>query len=244
MEDIAAGLLVAARREHRCIDRLPEACRPADPAAGYAVQTRVVAALGAVGGWKIGAGEAGEPPMYAPILAHEIHPSGASLAAADFPGALIEAEIAFRMRCDLPRRAGPYDAPTVAAAVEVLPALEIYRSRFEHASAASAPENLADCLANAGLVVGGPTSRQGQDDDPSWDIDLVIDGGTREGRGLRHPVGDPLRLVVWLANELVAQGRMLRAGQVITTGALVLGPLGREVRGEWRGLGAVSVRFT
>jgi 2-keto-4-pentenoate hydratase len=211
---------------------------------GYAIQRRVVAALSdAIGGWKIGAGGPDETPLYAPIPAQAIHASGVTLPISEFPGALIEAEIAFRLRRDLPPRPEPYDAATVASAVEMLPALEIYRSRFHDPNAASQPENLADCLANAGLVVGDPGSPTASPADPVWDIDLVVDGETREGRGLRHPVGDPRRLVVWLANHLAGRGDMLRAGQVVTTGALVLGPLGRDNRGEWRGIGAVSVRF-
>jgi 2-oxo-3-hexenedioate decarboxylase/2-keto-4-pentenoate hydratase len=143
----------------------------------------------------------------------------------------------------------PIPAQAIHASGVTLPisefpgALEIYRSRFHDPNAASQPENLADCLANAGLVVGDPGSPTASPADPVWDIDLVVDGETREGRGLRHPVGDPRRLVVWLANHLAGRGDMLRAGQVVTTGALVLGPLGRDNRGEWRGIGAVSVRF-
>lgn len=248
MEDIAAAALVEARRGHRSITRLPEACRPADDAAGYAVQRRVAAALAAnggrgIGGWKIGAGGPDETPLYAPILAHEIFPSGAALRAADFLGALVEAEIAFRLHRDLPLRAEPYDAVAVAAAVERLPALEIYRSRYVDAGAISPPENLADCLANAGLIVGDPASPSVSAVTLSWDIDLVIDGETREGRGLHHPVGDPLRLVVWLANALNARGDMLRAGQVVTTGALVLGPRGGEVHAVITGVGRVDATF-
>jgi 2-keto-4-pentenoate hydratase len=56
-------------------------------------------------------------------------------------------------------------------------------------------------------------------------------------------VGEPLRLVVWLANTLAARGEMLRAGQVVTTGALLLAPIGHAVDATWRGLGSVSVRF-
>ena len=239
----AAALLIATRRGRQRIARLPEACRPVDVAAGYALQSKVVAGLGEVGGYKIGAGGPDETPLYAPILAHEIHTSGASLSLAAFPGALIEAEIAFRLRCDLPHRDAAYDLAEVAAAVETLPALEIFGSRYLDPGAVSEGENLADCLANAGLVVGDPGSPTASPADPVWDIDLVVDGETREGRGLRHPVGDPRRLVVWLANHLAGRGDMLRAGQVVTTGALVLGPLGRDNRGEWRGIGAVSVRF-
>jgi 2-keto-4-pentenoate hydratase len=244
----AAALLIATRRGRQRIARLPEACRPVDVAAGYALQSKVVAGLGEVGGYKIGAGGPDETPLYAPILAHEIHPSGVSLSLAAFPGALIEAEIAFRLRCDLPHRDAAYDLAEVAAAVETLPALEIFGSRYLDPGAVSEGENLADCLANAGLIVGQPFTppRSGHDasrDIASWNIDLVIDGKTGSVRAARHPVGDPLRLVVWLANHLRGSGDGLRAGQVVTTGALVLAPVGREVRGDWEGLGSVSVRF-
>ena len=244
----AAALLIATRRGRQRIARLPEACRPVDVAAGYALQSKVVAGLGEVGGYKIGAGGPDETPLYAPILAHEIHTSGASLSLAAFPGALIEAEIAFRLRCDLPHRDAAYDLAEVAAAVETLPALEIFGSRYLDPGAVSEGENLADCLANAGLIVGQPfmSPRSGYDasrDIASWNIDLVIDGETGSVRAARHPVGDPLRLVVWLANHLRGSGDGLRAGQVVTTGALVLAPVGREVRGDWEGLGSVSVRF-
>jgi 2-keto-4-pentenoate hydratase len=244
----AAALLIATRRGRQRIERLPEACRPVDVAAGYALQSKVVAGLGEVGGYKIGAGGPDETPLYAPILTHEIHPSGVSLSLAAFPGALIEAEIAFRLRCDLPHRDAAYDLAEVAAAVETLPALEIFGSRYLDPGAVSEGENLADCLANAGLIVGQPFTppRSGHDasrDIASWNIDLVIDGKTGSVRAARHPVGDPLRLVVWLANHLRGRGDGLRTGQVVTTGALVLAPVGREVCGDWEGLGSVSVRF-
>jgi 2-keto-4-pentenoate hydratase len=244
----AAALLIATRRGRQRIARLPEACRPVDVAAGYALQSKVVAGLGEVGGYKIGAGGPDETPLYAPILTHEIHPSGVSLSLAAFPGALIEAEIAFRLRCDLPHRDAAYDLAEVATAVETLPALEIFGSRYLDPGAVSEGENLADCLANAGLIVGQPFTppRSGHEasrDIASWNIDLVIDGKTGSVRAARHPVGDPLRLVVWLANHLRGSGDGLRAGQVVTTGALVLAPVGREVRGDWEGLGSVSVRF-
>lgn len=245
---------MAARREGRHIERLPEGCRPADDAAGYAVQRQVMAALcgrgsdgdGAdgIGGWKIGAGAPDETPLHAPILRRDIHPSGVVLPAADFPDASVETEIAFRLRQDLPARGRPYDIVTVAAAVEILPALELYRSRYRDPGAVSQAENLADCLANAALVVGASSAQPDRSVDTSWDIDLVVDGERREGRALRHPVRDPLRLVVWLADHLVARGEMLRAGQVITTGALLLAPIGRVVAGVWRDLGTVSVRFS
>ena len=245
----AARMLVAARRERRLIERLPLDCRPGDLAAGYAVQAEVAGMLGAIGGWKIGAADPGGTPLHAPIFAQEIHPSGVTLAAKEFTGAIIEAEIAFRLRQDLPVGDVAHDAASVARAVERVPALEIYRSRYREPDAAEEAEQLADCLANGGLIVGvgvgiGVESVMSGGVMPTWDIDLAVDDTLKQVRAARHPAGDPLQLVVWLANHLNRCGGLLSAGQVVTTGALLLAPIGRSVRGECQGLGSVSASFT
>lgn len=245
----AARMLVAARRERRLIERLPLDCRPGDLAAGYAVQAQVAGMLGAIGGWKIGAADPGGTPLHAPIFAQEIHPSGVTIAAKEFTGAIIEAEIAFRLRQDLPVADVAHDAVSVARAVERVPALEIYRSRYREPDAAEEAEQLADCLANGGLIVGvgvgiGVESVMSGGVMPTWDIDLAVDDTLKQVRAARHPAGDPLQLVVWLANHLNRCGGLLSAGQVVTTGALLLAPIGRSVRGECQGLGSVSASFT
>jgi 2-keto-4-pentenoate hydratase len=245
----AARMLVAARRERRLIERLPLDCRPGDLAAGYAVQAQVAGMLGAIGGWKIGAADPGNTPLHAPIFAQEIHPSGVTLAAKEFTGAIIEAEIAFRLLQDLRVGDVAHDAASVARAVERVPALEIYRSRYREPGAAEEAEQLADCLANGGLIVGvgvgiGVEAVMAGGAMPTWDIDLAVDDTLKQVRAARHPAGDPLQLVVWLANHLNRCGGLLSAGQVVTTGALLLAPIGRSVRGEWQRLGSVSASFT
>lgn len=245
----AARMLVAARRERRLIERLPLDCRPGDLAAGYAVQAQVAGMLGAIGGWKIGAADPGGTPLYAPIFAQEIHPSGVTLAAKEFTDAIIEAEIAFRLLQDLRVGDVAHDAASVARAVERVPALEIYRSRYREPGAAEEAEQLADCLANGGLIVGvgvgvGVESVMAGGAMPAWDINLAVDDTLKQVRAARHPAGDPLQLVVWLANHLNRCGSLLSAGQVVTTGALLLAPIGRSVRGECQGLGSVSASFT
>ena len=204
---------------------------------------------GAIGGWKIGAADPGGTPLHAPIFAQEIHPSGVTIAAKEFTGAIIEAEIAFRLRQDLPVADVAHDAVSVARAVERVPALEIYRSRYREPDAAEEAEQLADCLANGGLIVGvgvgiGVESVMAGGAMPTWDIDLAVDDTLKQVRAARHPAGDPLQLVVWLANHLNRCGGLLSAGQVVTTGALLLAPIGRSVRGECQGLGSVSASFT
>jgi 2-keto-4-pentenoate hydratase len=201
--------------------------------------------LGAIGGWKIGAADPGGTPLHAPIFAQEIHPSGVTLAAKEFSGAIIEAEIAFRLLQDLRVGDVAHDAASVARAVERVPALEIYRSRYREPGAAEEAEQLADCLANGGLIVGvGVEAVMAGGAMPTWDIDLAVDDTLEQVRAARHPAGDPLQLVVWLANHLNRCGGLLSAGQVVTTGAMLLAPIGRSVRGEWQGLGSVSASFT
>jgi 2-keto-4-pentenoate hydratase len=244
----AARMLVAARRERRLIERLPLDCRPGDLAAGYAVQAQVAGMLGAIGGWKIGAADPGNTPLHAPIFAQEIHPSGVTLADKEFTGAIIEAEIAFRLLQDLPMGPAAHDPTSVARVVERVPALEIYSSRYRKPGDAGEAEQLADCLANGGLIVGvgidvGVEAVMAGGAMPTWDIDLAIDDTLEQVRAVRHPAGDPLQLVVWLANHLNRCGGLLSAGQVVTTGALLLAPIGRSVRGEWQGLGSVSASF-
>lgn len=240
----AARLLVAARHGRRSIERLPIDCRPTDIAAGFAVQAQVASLLGTIGGWKIGAAEPGSAPLYAPIFTHEMHPSGVTLAAKDLPGALIEAEIAFRLLQDLPAARAPHAPKAVAQAVERIPAIEIYCSRYRTPADAGDAEQLADCLANGGLIVGGrgETVVVGGAA-PTWNIDLAVDEKVEQVRAVRHPAGDPLQLVVWLADHLNRCGGLLRAGQVVTTGALLLAPIGRRVRADWHGLGSVTASF-
>jgi 2-keto-4-pentenoate hydratase len=138
-----------------------------------------------------------------------------------------------------------HDAASVARAVERVPALEIYRSRYREPGAAEEAEQLADCLANGGLIVGvGVEAVMAGGAMPTWDIDLAVDDTLEQVRAARHPAGDPLQLVVWLANHLNRCGSLLSAGQVVTTGAMLLAPIGRSVRGEWQGLGSVSASFT
>jgi 2-keto-4-pentenoate hydratase len=241
----AARMLVAARRERRLIERLPLDCRPADLVAGYSVQTEVAEMLGVIGGWKIGAADPGSTPLHAPIFAQEIHQSGVTLGVQEFPGAIVEAEIAFRLLQDLPVGDAAHDAASVARAVERVPALEIYRSRYRNPGETDEAEQLADCLANGGLIVGvGGEAVTAGGAMPTWDIDLAVDGTFEQVRAVRHPAGDPLQLVVWLANHLNRCGGLLSAGQVVTTGAMLLAPIGRSVRGEWQGLGSVSASFT
>ena len=110
-----ADLLLAARKDMTGgrIATLPDALKPADMAAALAVQHKVAKSF-AIGGWKVGA--PGGTKMCGALPAATIQPSPAKLAPAEHPLRIVESEVAFRMKYDLPRRAAPYTKAEVAAA--------------------------------------------------------------------------------------------------------------------------------
>jgi 2-keto-4-pentenoate hydratase len=69
------------------------------------------------------------------------------------------------------------------------------------------------------------------------------DAGTGTGA---NALGGPEIALTWLANDLIARGLHLRAGDIITTGVVTpffFADLGEVVTAEFDGLGRVEVKF-
>jgi 2-keto-4-pentenoate hydratase len=217
----AAQLLIEAHRTGRPIDRLPEALRPVTIEDAYAIQDHVSAALGTVTAWKVGQGGPTGPISLAPIYADKVHVSGAVLDPATLHGAALEIEFAFRIARDLPERAQPYGYDEVVAAIEgFCPCIEVLGSRFKDRTGFAAAENLADGNANGALIYGGPLADWKGLEFPTQKVELQIDGKTVQTAVGTHPAGDPVKLVVWTANHLMARTGGLKRGDVVTTGSL------------------------
>lgn len=205
----AAALLRAAKTDRHLIDALPEELAPADIATALAVQQGCVDEP--VGGWKCGL-PLGERRILAPIFASAI---------LDAPGPIhvrndtvgVEAELAFVLANNLSPRGAPYDRADVAAAIGAVHlALELVHGRFRDPAAIPFPQMLADRLFNEGIVLGPRIALAAIDT-----IDtLTVDGVPS---AVRHPAGDPLAPLVWLANALSARGDTLHGGATIITGA-------------------------
>ncbi len=244
--EAAAGLLLAARRERAPLaaERLRQCPAPSLTDA-YAIQERVAAELGPVRAWKVGAPSPEAEPVRAPIPAAALHASPAGLAAASFHRIGLEAEIAYRLGRDLPARSEPYTREEVEAAVEaILPAIEIVDTRFADHEAMGALWRLADNQINGGLVLGAAQAAWRSVDPATQPVRLHVDGAVvHEGRG-GNSAGDPVRLLVWLANACGAHCGGLRRGQIVTTGTLTglrfVAP-GADVRAVLPGLGEVAV---
>ncbi len=217
----AALLLLLARREpDQRLDRLPEEWAPADEAAAYEVQHRVMAALGEIGGWKVGASGPGAPPNCAPMPLDGISETGAALPGVA-PGValLVEAEVAFRMRASLPPRTEPYTGEEVAAAIGAAhPAIEWLQSRFRDPDSLDAASTLADSGGHGGFVHGPGFAAWRRLDFADMGVMQAVGDGEAMSR-VGNPAGDMLRLVTWLANVGAVWAGGLREGEFVTCGS-------------------------
>jgi len=151
----------------------------------------------------------------------------------------VEAEIAFILGSDV----DALDRASVLAAVEsVAPALEIVDSRI-----ADWRIGLFDTVADnasSGLYVLGDERFSPEDVDlVAAEMTMTCDGrAISTGRGA-DCLGDPVNALVWVAEVAASQGRPLRAGEVVLSGAL--GPMvalepGTVVRATIGGVGSVT----
>jgi len=243
--DVAASMLLEARRSRQWLSALPEICRPKDLEDAYAIQNQVLAGLGPVAAWKVGARSPESLPACAAIAQATLFESGARLPADMFHLVGLEAEIAYRFVADLPAREAPYLLEEVLAAIgSAHPAIEVSDTRFVAWASQDRLSHVADQL-NHGALVIGPGRRDWREIDPrAQRAILTINDETSADVVGGNPAGDPLRLLHWLANEGARPFGGLRAGTVVTTGsvtgiAFVTSPL----RGQARlpGIGVVDI---
>jgi 2-keto-4-pentenoate hydratase len=242
----AATLLVEARRSGEGLAELPTDCRPGSANEAYAIQDAVAQRLGAIEGWKTGAPGPDAEPAYAPIFTVIAAPGRFPAATQRLFG--IEAELAFRLARDLPKRDRPYTRDEAVAAVAGMhPAIELVDTRFADFAAVDALSKVADNQSN-GALIHGPAVAGWQ----SLDLDLArppitvtIDGKVA-ARTTGNSGGDPLRLLTALANHCTGRTGGLREGDMITTGSitgLVFAKPGSVVVGDFGRLGTVRLEF-
>lgn len=244
----AAALLVAARASGQRMSTLPEHCMPADVAEAYAIQDAVSESLGAIGGWKVGASGPEAEPACAPIPSAVIYAAPCDVPPPGAGEIGVEAEIAFRLNCDLPPRDEPYTREDVVAAIaSVHPAVELVTFRFSDPAAVSQAAILADAAGNGGFIFG--TGRRDAVDLEQTEQPVQLEINERmvcDTIG-GNAAGDVLRLVVWLANHVAARSGGLRAGQFVTTGTcsgLEWVAPGGVIKAAFAGLGSVSLTIT
>jgi 2-keto-4-pentenoate hydratase len=219
--DEAASVLLEARRTRGWLATIPEACRPHNLVESYEIQRRVLAGLGPIGAWKVGASRPDAEPACAAIAAKTLFESGVQLPVTMFNVIGIEAEVAYRFTRDLPPRDEEYSVADVAAAIgSAHAAIEVADTRFAVWASQDRFSHVADQLNHGALVVGpGRTDWQSISPETQTTTLSIGDQVARNVTG-GNPGGDPLRLLVWLANTGARAFGGLRAGHIVTTGSI------------------------
>jgi 2-keto-4-pentenoate hydratase len=243
--EVAARLLLTARFDEKPLVALPPECVPDNAKQAYAIQDAVAAALGPVGGWKVGGRGPMAEPACAPLPTALIYAAPHEFSLLTGKPFGVEAEIAFRLKQDLPLRERPYSASEVIAAIGSLhPAIEIVESRYVDSRQIDALSKLADSQSNGALVYGVGRCDRLAIDQTIQPVELYFNERKVVDVVGGNPAGDVLRLLVWLANHLATRCGGLRAGQIVTTGSctgLLLVEADTQVNALFQELGTVEL---
>jgi len=227
---------------------------PSTLANAYVVQASFVARNGPTCGYKVGMTNEAiqqsfgiDAPVSGRLWADRVFANGATVHVPGELGLIAEPEFAYRMEADLPAAGAPFNAEQVGAAIgSIMPALEIVEPRLSGESAGSVAMIVADNVMNSAWVGGTPIQDWSPASLPGQEVIASINGAEVSRGNGAAVLGDPLRVMVWLANELAGRAESLRAGDVVTTGCctdvLRPGP-NDEVTADFGPLGTVSVRF-
>lgn len=156
----------------------------------------------------------------------------------------VEPEVAILLGADLP---GPQVTPLDVrrATALLLPAIEV---------AVGAPDDvkrsrqmvIATNKTAGSIIVGGPGCAPEGIDLRLEGCVLTINGKTAGSGAGAEVMGDPYNAAALIANTVLANGDVLRAGMILMTGsvtaAIPVGP-GDDVRAEFTRLGSIHIRF-
>lgn len=229
----AARMLCEHRLARQPLDQLPGHLRPRDEAEAYAIQEllhhELAAKLGPLRGHKIGCTTVVMQrflnipnPCAGAVFESTVYQSPARVRHADFVRVGVECEIVVRLARDLLPAGAVFTRHNVAVAVgEVMAGMEIVDARYLDYQQLNTPTLIADDFFDAGCVLGEAVQ--------DWRVfDLAALCGSTKindqevGRGKGADVmGHPFEALAWLANNLAARGKFLRAGEFVFTGSVV-----------------------
>jgi 2-keto-4-pentenoate hydratase len=254
--DVAERLDEAARR-HRSIKPFGPSLGRAPYEVQGAVVTRRARRLGSEPiGYKVAltspatqAALRTHEPAIGRLLTDDVVPTGSTVPLDSMFSPVLEAELVFRVREDLPMNASPEQ---ITQACEVTAGLECPDSRYADWFGGQYPVlALGDVIADnclTGLVVVGDTWLAATEVDlPAVSARLIVDDEEVASGTGAEVLGDPLRSMAWLSAHLARVGTALTAGTLVSAGTLTPPVVARRgtVRGVFgAGLGEASVRFT
>ncbi len=226
------------------------------PQDAYAIQLAWVAARTAAGarvaGKKIGLTNPKiqemfgvHEPDYGHLLDTMLVESGDTIPLSSLVQPRVEAEVAFMLRRDL-QGPGVTRDDVLEATECVLPALEIIDSRIRDWKIAL-PDTIADNASSGRVVVNRAAARPPTGLDLAAIVMTLERNGVEISRGVSAAVqGHPATAVAWLANKLAEFSVVLKAGELIMSGAITgafpVSP-GDHFHAQLSELGTVGVTF-
>lgn len=245
-----------ARRDGGVVDPA-DVKEPENDIESYAVQDEIVRLSGQPArGFKVGStsaeaqkllgtSEPGSCPVLAPYYFEA--PAEITLVPTHMPA--LEGEFAFRLGRDLPAREAAYDVADVRDAIDaVAGAIEVVGTRLKGGLAGKGRFLVtADSGANIALVVGPWQSDWQNIDLKAHAVAMHVNGEIKGAGTGKRALGDPMNVMVWLANQQSKRGRDLKAGAVVSTGTCTgLDPvaLGDQVVADFGTLGPVEITFS
>ncbi len=255
MENLAKQLW-RARAEGRIIDgRLIRAPRIRDRA--YAVQWEIVELSGCHSvGFKATTTSVEAQKMLgtngpgsAALLGDYVYQSPSIVEVNPRQTPAVEGEFVFKLGEDLPARARDYTYGDVVGAIEaVAPGVDIVGTRIEGGlTALGHLLVLADGGVNIGLVHGSFTPFSSEMNLREAGVKVHVNNRIVAcGEGARV-LGDPVNVLVFIANQQSARGVGLKAGDIISTGTCTgLSPVapGDQVSVDFGRFGQIEIGFT
>lgn len=248
VERVAQALLRARSSGHPADDRALRDCLASEEEA-YAVQDRVVRALGVVGAvarhWKSGSPSRAEAAKHSPLPPAGVRGPGSTVHGGE--RCLVEAEIALRTgRPVTPREAlalVPAQSGPLVDAMAV--SIEVLGSRWSSGRDAHPLLRLADSLSHAALVLGEFVPFEAR----AWGLQACeVRIGNAPPMSFRGTLGveDPLWVLPAWLRHATRHGATVPAGTVVSTGSwcgLLQAAAGDLVAVEFPGVGAVAVRL-
>ena len=251
----AARIFDAARRDNCIVDEIPAELGLDNLEDAARVAERVVALSGErVVGFLAGATSPEmqknlntSEPYYACILESNLCSSPVNLAPRSLLTIGLESEVAFTLGADLPARRAAYSLVEVADAIESIHAsVEVVNGHVRDWLDKPIAWVMADNGTDGPLVLGPAVERWRDIDRPNIPVTLAVNGKiVREGRG-GNALGDPLNVMIWLANRRSREGKGMYAGQVVNTGTtagIFFADPGGEAVADFGPLGQVSLTF-
>ena len=251
----AARIFDAARRDNCFVDEIPAELGLDNLEDAARVAERVVALSGErVVGFLAGATSPEmqkslntSEPYYACIVESNLCSSPANLAPRSLLTIGLESEVAFTLGADLPARGAAYSQVEVADAIESIHAsVEVVNGHVRDWLDKPIAWVMADNGTDGPLVLGPAVERWRDIDRPNIPVTLAVNGKiVREGRG-GNALGDPLNVMVWLANRRSREGKGMHAGQVVNTGTtagIFFADPGGEAVADFGPVGRVSLTF-